>query len=71
MTIEPSINTKTQDRSLLILPFFEDMIFFIYNGRIFKRIKITKEMIGHKLGEFFFTKKRPVYKSKKKKKKKK
>lgn len=69
MVFKNLFNTKICDRSLLILPFFEDKIFYIYNGKIFKRIKITKEMIGHKLGEFFFTKKRPIYKSKKKKKK--
>lgn len=59
---------QTKLRYLPILPGYEDKIFSIYNGKIFIQLKITKDMIGHKLGEFIFSKKRPIFKSKKKKK---
>ena len=62
------MNYKTQLRHLIILPGYEDKIFSVYNGKIFIQLKITKDMIGHKLGEFIFTKKRPIFKAKKKKK---
>jgi len=38
----------------------------VYNGREFKIIKITKERIGFKFGEFVPTRKPYVYKGKKK-----
>ena len=41
----------------------------VYNGKIFKRIFITREKIGYKFGAFVFTRK--YNKSKKSKKKKK
>lgn len=65
--LEKLFSNKIYKRSLVILPSFEDKTFFIYNGKIFIQIRITKEMIGHKFGEFVFTKKKPVFKSKKKK----
>lgn len=68
MLIKNLFKTKFYNRSLKILPSFENKIFFIHNGKVFIQIRITKEMIGHKLGEFSFTKKRPIFKSKKKKK---
>ena len=41
---------KIYQRSLIILPCFENKIFLVYNGKIFIQVKITKEMIGKKLG---------------------
>ena len=64
-----SFKSKIYNRSLIILPSFEDKVFFIYNGKIFIKLRITKEMIGHKFGEFSFTRKKPIFRSKKKKKK--
>ena len=58
---------KCYFRSFLIIPGFENEEFSIHNGKSFKKIRITKDMIGHKLGEFFFTKKRPIFKAKKRK----
>lgn len=70
MLLEKIIFTKIFDRSLIIIPFFEDKSFLVYNGKSFIQIKVTQEMIGKKFGEFVFTKKKPVFKSKKLKKKK-
>ena len=67
MFINKLYKNKFCSRSLLIIPGFENKEFSIYNGKSFKKILITKDMIGHKLGEFFFTKKRPIFKAKKRK----
>jgi ribosomal protein S19 len=66
--IKKFINKKIYNRSLTILNFFKNKVFFVYNGKIFISLKITKEMIGYKFGEFIFTKKKPIFKSKKDKK---
>ena len=46
-----------------------DSIFNIYNGKDFIKIKILKDMIGYKFGEFINTRKRYIYKKQKKKNK--
>lgn len=67
MLLNKLYKKKIYLRSLLIIPGYENKEFTIYNGNFFKKILITKDMIGHKLGEFFFTKKRPIFKAKKRK----
>lgn len=58
---------KTYSKESVIYPSFVGRIFEVYNGKIFKKVLIKEEMIGHKLGEFLFT--RPfLYKMRKKKK---
>lgn len=42
-------------RSTTILRSYIGFAFGIYSGRRFKVIKITSKMIGHKFGEFVFT----------------
>jgi len=32
---------------------------FVYNGKIFKKIYISRDNVGYKFGEFVFTKKSP------------
>lgn len=54
-------------RRSTILPQFLDKTVLIYNGKLFVKQKITIEMIGHKFGEFSFTRKIYQYKKKKKK----
>lgn len=39
----------------------------VYNGRQFISVKVSKSMLGHKLGEFSFTRKIYQYKKGKKK----
>ena len=43
---------KTWSRKSTIIPEFDGHSFLIYNGKKFIPIKISDEMVGHKLGEF-------------------
>ena len=43
---------KTWSRRSTIIPEFVGYSFLIYNGKKFIPIKISEEMVGHKLGEF-------------------
>jgi len=43
---------KTWSRKSTIIPEFVGFSFSIYNGKKFIPIKISEEMVGHKLGEF-------------------
>ena len=43
---------KTQARSATILPNFVGLIFQVHNGKIYNDVRITEDMVGHKLGEF-------------------
>lgn len=57
-------------RNSSIIPKFVEKTFRIHNGKSFKEITVTKEMLGHKFGEFFKTRVEFEFKKKKKKKKK-
>merc|ERR1712000_98093 len=46
----PPVRTKA--RSATILPSFVGLRFEIHNGKIYNSVKITEDMVGHKLGEF-------------------
>jgi small subunit ribosomal protein S19 len=61
---------KFRNRQSVIFPSFVARSFNIHNGLRFLRVKILENMVGHKLGEFAFTRKRHIYLKKKKKKKK-
>ena len=43
---------KTWSRKSTIIPEFVGYSFLIYNGKKFIPIKISEDMVGHKLGEF-------------------
>ena len=43
---------NTWSRKSTIIPEFVGISFLIYNGKKFIPIKISEEMVGHKLGEF-------------------
>ena len=43
---------KTWSRKSTIIPEFIGHSFLIYNGKKFVPIRISEEMVGHKLGEF-------------------
>ena len=47
-----SVPIKTWSRKSTIIPEFVGISFLIYNGKKFIPIKISEEMVGHKLGEF-------------------
>ncbi|HAH07635.1 MAG TPA: 30S ribosomal protein S19 [Elusimicrobia bacterium] len=46
---------KVWCRSCTIIPDFVGHTFAVHNGRKFLPIYITEQMVGHKLGEFAFT----------------
>ena len=43
---------KTWSRSCTIIPEFVSHTFLIHNGKIFNKLIVTEEIVGHKLGEF-------------------
>ncbi len=48
---------KTWSRNSTIIPEFVGHSFLIHNGKTFIPIRISEEMVGHKLGEFSPTRK--------------
>jgi small subunit ribosomal protein S19 len=52
-----STNIKVWSRHSIIFPSFLGLNFSIPNGRLFFLLCISKNMIGHKFGEFVATKK--------------
>lgn len=64
-------NLKTDNELIVkrnseILPIFLGKSVKIHNGKTYNSVSITNEMIGHKFGEFSFTRKKNIYKKKKK-----
>ncbi len=43
---------KTWARRCTIVPEFVGSNFLVHNGKIFHKVFITEDMVGHKLGEF-------------------
>lgn len=43
---------KTWSRRCSIVPEFVGHTFMVHNGRVFVRVYVTEDMVGHKLGEF-------------------
>ncbi len=43
---------KTWARACTIIPDMVNMTFMVHNGKDFKRVQVTENMVGHKLGEF-------------------
>ena len=43
---------KTWARSSTIVPEFVGYTFMVHNGKIFHKVFVTEDMVGHKLGEF-------------------
>ncbi|MGC8676048.1 MAG: 30S ribosomal protein S19 [Candidatus Micrarchaeia archaeon] len=52
---------KTTIREAVILPQWVGLRFGIHDGKEFKEMSITPEMIGHRLGEYAFTVKRVMH----------
>jgi small subunit ribosomal protein S19 len=46
---------KTWARRCTIIPDFVTKTFLVHNGKEFKKVFVTENMVGHKLGEFSFT----------------
>ena len=48
---------KTHWRDAVIVPAFVGLTIHVHNGKSFEPVKITEEMLGHRLGEFALTRK--------------
>lgn len=46
---------KTWSRDCAIPPEFVGHTFLVHNGKVFKEVFVSESMVGHKLGEFSFT----------------
>ncbi len=46
---------KTWSRRSTIVPEFVGYTFLVHNGKIFNKLFVSEEMVGHKLGEFSVT----------------
>ena len=43
---------KTWARSCTVVPEFVGHTFMVHNGKVFNKVFITEDLVGHKLGEF-------------------
>lgn len=43
---------KTWSRRCTIVPEFVGMTFMVHNGKMFHKVFVSEDMVGHKLGEF-------------------
>ncbi len=43
---------KTWARACTIVPEFIGRTFMVHNGKMFHKVFVTEDMVGHKLGEF-------------------
>ncbi len=43
---------RTWARACTIVPEFIGHTFLVHNGKVFNKVLVTEEMVGHKLGEF-------------------
>jgi small subunit ribosomal protein S19 len=43
---------KTWARACTIVPEFIGYTFMVHNGKVFNKVLVTEDMVGHKLGEF-------------------
>jgi small subunit ribosomal protein S19 len=46
---------KTWARRCTIVPEFVGFTFMVHNGKVFNKVFVTEDMVGHKLGEFSLT----------------
>ena len=65
---KPSTTIPIMSRKTSIVPEFIGKTVKVHNGKKLKEIMLTKEMLKHKLGEFFRTRTEFEFKKKKKKK---
>jgi small subunit ribosomal protein S19 len=46
---------KTWSRRSTVIPEFVGYTFLVHNGKVFNKVFVSEEMVGHKLGEFSMT----------------
>ena len=62
--LQKKTKIQTQSRRSIILPQYVGKEFQIYNGNRYLSVRATQDMIGHKLGEFATTRRKPNHKRK-------
>lgn len=62
------IDKYTASRNSEIVPKFLGITFNVHNGKTYSEVTVTNDMIGHKFGEFVFTRSKFYFKKKKSKK---
>jgi small subunit ribosomal protein S19 len=55
---------KIWSRRSIILPQFIGKQLFIHNGKNFISLKVNEDMVGHRLGEFATSRRKPIHKKK-------
>ena len=61
-------NPLIATRNLEIIPGFIDKTFMVHNGKTYLEVTISEDHVGHKFGEFAFTRSKFAFKKKKSKK---
>ena len=56
------ILTKNFCRNTVLLPILVGRTFNVHNGRVFLRVLVSENIVGHKLGEFSQSRRRYFYK---------
>lgn len=69
--LNPSNDATIASRNCGILPLHKGSTFKVHNGKTYLEILVTEDMVGHKFGEFVFTRAKFSFKKKKSKKRKK
>jgi small subunit ribosomal protein S19 len=59
LNVKPGSGTviKTWSRASEVSPEMVGHVFGVHNGKIFIEVRVTEEMVGHRLGEFSLTRK--------------
>lgn len=66
-------DTLTNKKNLIIsrnseiVPKFVGSTFYVHNGKSYSEINVSENMVGHKFGEFSFTRAKFIFKKKLKK----
>lgn len=68
-----TLNTKKNIKNVInrnseIVPNYLGLTFDVYNGKTYSEVTVVEDMIGHKFGEFSFTRAKFIFKKKKKSK---
>jgi ribosomal protein S19 len=66
--IKQKIDKYKASRNSEIVPKFLGFTFNVHNGKNYSELIVTNDMIGHKFGEFVFTRSKFYFKKKKSKK---
>src|SRR3989338_4855156 len=60
-TLKKGKKTKTHSREVIILPWMVGKTIAVHKGNSFVDVFIAEDMLGHRIGEFAFTKKKVAH----------